>query len=155
MTQPLKPIQHNSIVAPSFSRQLARRLASKIRRIIIQRSSVQYRGFVLPHPIIRQRMCGEEYASNEFFLESGSAEARRIVTKLGYRSDSRIVDIGSGLGRLATGLLREIGDVQYWGFDPVRSWIDWCKKHIERNHPSFRFTYIDVENELYNPTGTV
>jgi len=135
--------------------RVARRLIYEIRRIMPHRASVRYRGFVLPHPRTRSRMCGREYESNEFFLESGRAEARRLVTKLGYRSDSRIVEIGSGLGRFAIGVLQEVGEAQYWGFDPVRPWLDWCRKNIGRNHPSFRFTHIDVENELYNPAGAV
>ena len=64
-----------------------------------------------------------------------------------------MVEIGSGLGRLAIGLLQEAGAIQYWGFDANRRWIAWCKKHIEQRHSSFRFIHVDVENELYNPTG--
>jgi SAM-dependent methyltransferase len=104
---------------------------------------------------MREEMCGDQYADNRFFLESGRAEARRVVSKLGYRKNMRVVEIGSGVGRLATGLLREVGDVEYWGFDPVPAWIDWCEKYIEGVHPSFRFMHIDVENENYNPDGAI
>ena len=103
---------------------------------------------------MRNRMCGSEYASNDFFLDSGSAEARRLMTRLAYTGNSHVVEIGSGLGRLAIGLVREAGSVQYWGFDASEPWIAWCRKHIERSHPSFRFVHVNIENELYNPAGT-
>jgi len=32
---------------------------------------------------------------------------------------------------------------------------EWCREHIERNHPSFRFIHLDVVNELYNPAGKI
>ena len=99
-------------------------------------------------------MCGSEYASNDFFLDSGSAEARRLMTRLAYTRNSNVVEIGSGLGRLAIGLLREAGPVEYWGFDANKPWIAWSRKHIERSHPSFRFVHVNIENELYNPAGT-
>jgi SAM-dependent methyltransferase len=121
----------------------------------LQSKYVLYRGSVLPIPGMRLGMCGAEFTNDEFYLESGVAEARRVVAKLGYTSDCRVVEIGSGLGRFATGLLREVGDVDYWGFDAVEWWVDWCKKYIERRHPTYRFHHINVENELYNPGGVV
>jgi ubiquinone/menaquinone biosynthesis C-methylase UbiE len=96
-----------------------------------------------------------EYASNDFFLDSDSIEARRLISRLAYTKGSNVVEIGSGLGRLAIGLLREAGPVEYWGFDANKSWIAWCRKHIARSHPSFRFIHVDVENDLYNPQGAV
>jgi SAM-dependent methyltransferase len=134
--------------------RLLRRLLKVIRLAVPGRGSVRHRGYVLPPPEMRNRMCGSEYASNDFFLDSGSAEARRLMTRLAYTGNSHVVEIGSGLGRLAIGLLREAGSVQYWGFDASKPWIAWCRKHIERSHPSFRFVHVDIENELYNPAGT-
>ena len=133
--------------------RLLRRVLRRFRAIGLRRDYVLYRSSVLPHPRMRSKMCGTEYTSDDFFLYSASAEARRLVTKLAYAKASHVVDIGSGLGRLATGLVREVGDVHYWGFDAVRPWVQWCKKHIERRHPSFRFVHVDVANEHYNPGG--
>jgi SAM-dependent methyltransferase len=131
------------------------RLLRRAGRVIPIRDYVRHGGYCLPPADMRERMCGREYAANDFFLESGSAEARRLIAKLAYSTNSRVVEIGSGLGRLAIGLLREAGEVHYWGFDAKRPWIVWCRRHIERSHPSFRFIHIDVENELYNPVGKV
>src|SRR5213083_1299845 len=84
--------------APATS--LLRRLLVRARNVVPSRSYVRYRGYVLPPPEMRCRMCGSEYASNDFFLDSGTAEARRLITRLAYTKNSRVVEIGSGLGRL-------------------------------------------------------
>lgn len=116
---------------------------------------VEFRGCHLPPVHMRDAMCGQEYAVDDRFLESGCAEARRLIDKLAYTPDRKVIEIGCGLGRLAIGLLHERGDVQYWGFDANGPWIAWCKTHIERRHPSFRFCHVDVANDLYNPRGKV
>ncbi len=149
MTQHLEPGRQ---AAPAAS--LLRRLLARARSLVPRRSYVRYRGHVLPPPEMRRRMCGDEFASDDFFLDSGRAEARRVMTKLAWTSNSQIVEIGSGLGRFALGLLHEAGSVEYCGFDVNKSWVAWCRKHIERRHPSFRFIHVNAENELYNPQGS-
>jgi SAM-dependent methyltransferase len=136
------------------ARSLLQRLLARARNAIPRRTYVRHRGYFLPPPDMRSRMCGSEYASDDFFFDSGCAEARRVMTKLAWTRDSRIVEIGCGLGRFAIGLLHEAGSIEYCGLDASKSWIAWCRKHIERRHPSFRFIHVDVENELYNPHGT-
>jgi SAM-dependent methyltransferase len=133
--------------------RLLRGVWRRTRRVIPARDFVRHGGCCLPSTHLREEMCGREYTCNDFFLESGRAEARRLITKLAYTANSNVVEIGCGLGRLALGLLGEAGNVRYWGFDAKKPWIAWCRKHIERHHPSFRFIHVDVENELYNPDG--
>lgn len=93
--------------------------------------------------------------SDDFFLQSAVVEATRLPARLGYTRSSRLVDVGCGLGRLAIGLLEEFGDVEYLGVDASPEFVDWCRKHIEQRHPTFRFVHYDVANEMYNPNGTV
>jgi SAM-dependent methyltransferase len=99
-------------------------------------------------------MCGFTYCDNDYFFKSGVAEARRLVERLGCNRDSRVVDIGCGAGRVAIGLVQEVGQVRYCGLDAYKPFVGWCRRHIERHHPSFRFVHVDVENERYNPNGT-
>jgi len=113
-----------------------------------------YHGCVLPPRELRGRL-GASFLADGFYLESGIAEARRLAARLAYSKSSLVVDIGCGLGRLATGMLWEFGDVQYFGIDSNPTFAEWCREHIERNHPSFRFIHLDVVNELYNPTGKI
>ena len=102
----------------------------------------------------RRVMSGEAFGSDEWFLQSGIVEALRLSARMGYNSDSKILDIGSGLGRLATGLLWEFGNAaHYLGLEVNREHVAWCMKHIEALHPNYRFVHVDVSNERYNPEG--
>jgi len=141
-------------VQRAIDRTVLRRVFGQIRRVIPRREYVRYRGHHLPPALMREQMCGREFAADDYFLESGTAEAKRLINRLGLTTGSNLVEIGSGLGRLAIGLLTEAGPVQYWGFDANAMWIAWCRKHIARSHPSYRFIHVDVANELYNPAGT-
>jgi SAM-dependent methyltransferase len=118
------------------------------------RQRVLYQGCSLPPRHLRRGL-GGAFHSDEFYLQSGVVEARRLATRLGYTRASRLVDIGCGLGRLATGMLWEYGEVHYMGLDANQQYIEWCQNHIERVHPSFRFVHLDVVNELYNPLGSI
>jgi SAM-dependent methyltransferase len=100
-------------------------------------------------------MGGEAFQSDDFYLKSAVVEATRLSARLGYTELSRLVDVGCGLGRLATGMLEEFGDVEYLGLDANKQFVEWCQENIERYHPSFRFIHLDVENELFNPNGTL
>src|SRR5437588_12911263 len=85
------------------------RMARKIWKMFHGRKAdaISYQGFILPHRRLRGKMCGESFLSEEFFFQSGVAEARRLATTLAYTGTGNLVDIGSGLGRLALGLLWE------------------------------------------------
>ena len=147
------PLAVRTDVTPARHGTVLWHVARQIRRVLPRREYVRYRGHYLPLKGMRSQMCGVEFASEEFFVESGRAEAKRLIASLGLSPASKVVEIGSGLGRLAIGLLQEAGRVEYWGFDANALWIAWCRKHIEPRHPSYRFIHVDVANELYNPTG--
>jgi len=63
------------------------------------------------------------------------------------------LDVGCGQGRLPIGILRVIGEINYMGIDVDKASIDWCRRHIERNHPSFKFKHVNFRNERYNNDG--
>ncbi len=119
-----------------------------------QRGYVMHRGVRLPPRSLRGKMCGDAFRTDSFYYLSAVLEAKKFLPPAGA-VDYRIVDIGSGLGRLATGLLAEFGDVQYLGIDANTEFVRWCSEHIERLHPSFRFVHLDMANDLYNPTGAI
>jgi SAM-dependent methyltransferase len=130
-------------------------LEPPVRRMLRRRSFELHRGHILPPRDLRRRMCGEAFQSNEFYVLSGVAEARRLVTRLSYTSADLVVDIGCGLGRLATGMLWEFGEAEYLGIDAHREFVEWGQKHIQRDHASFRFLHHDVVHEMYNQGGTL
>ena len=65
------------------------------------------------------------------------------------RTDT-ILDIGSGIGRLAIPLTHFLDkNGRYEGFDIVEKGVLWCQQHITNKHPNFRFKYIPLLNDLY------
>ncbi|MCW2573810.1 MAG: hypothetical protein JWO88_3868 [Frankiales bacterium] len=116
---------------------------------------IPHRGHRLPPKSMRGRMCGDAFRTDSFYFLSAVHEATNFSARLGYTKNSRIVDIGCGLGRVATGLLAEFGEVQYLGIDANEGFVRWCKENIESLHPSFQFFHLNMANDLYNPTGII
>lgn len=75
----------------------------------------------------------------------------------GLRPTDSILDVGSGIGRMATALTRYLDrqNGRYLGFDPVKKGIEWCKNNITPEFPNFHFRYIDIYNEIYNRDGEI
>lgn len=119
------------------------------------RGYVLHRGYRLPPANMRGKMCGDAFRNERFYFLSAVIEAIRFSERLGGTGDPRIVDIGCGLGRLATGMLAELGEVRYLGIDANREFVRWCQDHIESQHPNYRFVHLDMANDLYNPAGTI
>lgn len=119
-----------------------------------RRGFVLHRGYRLPPKSMRGRMCGDAFKTDSFYFLSAVLEASKFSDRLGPAKNAHVVDIGSGLGRLATGMLAECGDVHYLGIDANREFVRWCRDNIEKHHPSFRFVHLDMANALYNPTGS-
>lgn len=72
----------------------------------------------------------------------------------GLQPDARVLEIGSGIGRMAiplTAYLNKKGS--YDGFDITRGEIKWCKKNITQRFANFNFQHIDVRNDQTNPKG--
>lgn len=80
----------------------------------------------------------------EFFKELG-----------GLGPGDRVLDLGSGLGRMALPLLDYLQDGSYAGFDVGRAMVRWCARHITPAHPNFEFSWVPVYNGMYNPFGTL
>lgn len=69
----------------------------------------------------------------------------------GLQPNHHVLDIGCGIGRMAYPLTRYLNkDAAFDGFDIVKDGIDWCTKHITSEYPNFRFTHVDLYNQLYN-----
>jgi SAM-dependent methyltransferase len=69
----------------------------------------------------------------------------------------RILDIGSGIGRMArplTSFLDPSKGGRYEGFDIDVGGVLWCMEHYI-DFPHFRFQRANIYNKFYNPSGTV
>jgi SAM-dependent methyltransferase len=64
-------------------------------------------------------------------------------------SSSRIIDIGSGCGRMALPFTQIIKTGRYFGTDVFVDGINWCKSNISNAHPCFQFELQTVMNNYY------
>lgn len=94
---------------------------------------------------------GRVFIGSGDFIKQGNNILKQLVELGGLNKSDRVLDIGCGIGRLAVPLTSYLhNNGSYEGFDVVKSGIIWCKKNISTKFPNFRFTHIDLKNDLYN-----
>ncbi len=72
----------------------------------------------------------------------------------GLKPEDRVLDVGSGIGRMAAPLTAYLAPTgEYQGFDIVKKGVEWSQKHITSRFPNFHFLHSDVKNKFYNPNG--
>jgi ubiquinone/menaquinone biosynthesis C-methylase UbiE len=65
--------------------------------------------------------------------------------------DSRVLDVGCGLGRLARPLVEYLSlEGCYCGIDVCKSSIDWCRENYAA-YSNFKFLHANVFSTTYNP----
>jgi len=90
------------------------------------------------------------------YLKSGQSLAGVLTGYAGLQADSIMLDIGSGIGRLAVPLTKLITPPgSYDGLEIVDRGVRWCSTKITPGYPHFRFTHANIFNAEYNPGGTV
>jgi SAM-dependent methyltransferase len=88
------------------------------------------------------------------FKQNGREFFRYYRKLCGLRSDERVLDVGSGIGRKTLPLVDYLkAGGTYDGLELVKNGVDWCVARYTSKYPNFRFHLIDVYNELYNPQG--
>lgn len=94
------------------------------------------------------------YTGSGDFRAQGEKMLRFFVEKGGLQPNHTVLDVGSGIGRMAipmTGYLDKDG--RYEGFDAVELGVRWCQKNISSRFPNFHFQYIPLDNDLYRAEG--
>ena len=134
---------------------MIRNLLIRLKRTILHKYDfVNFENLRLPLP--SSRMCTEDFKNNKYYLSSSKEEVRKLIDHCHLSNESIILDIGCGSGRLPIGIISTIKTVRsYEGLDVNKVLIDWCKRNIKKYNSCFNFTYIDIYNERYNPTGNV
>jgi hypothetical protein len=90
---------------------------------------------------------GDFHAVGDHFL-------RLFIELGGLAPEHHVLDIGSGVGRMALPLTGYLSSrARYEGFDVVRASVEWCQREITRRHPHFQSRHADVRNQAYNTKG--
>jgi SAM-dependent methyltransferase len=89
-------------------------------------------------------------------INSGQHLVEVLTGYAGLQADSNMLDIGSGIGRLAVPLTKLITvPGSYDGLEIVERGVRWCSTKITPGYPNFQFTHANIFNAEYNPGGTV
>jgi SAM-dependent methyltransferase len=87
-------------------------------------------------------------------LLSQGVELARTLYSHGLGRGQRLLDAGSGYGRLALGLMSTGFEGSYVGFDILERHVLWCRQNLTTYDKRYLFKHLDVRNDRYNPTGT-
>ncbi len=93
------------------------------------------------------------YTGGGDFLKIGKRIIDHIKAHGIITPSSIVLDVGSGIGRIAFSLTKYLVDGHYEGFDIIKSGIRWCERNISRNYPNFRFKWVSLSNDLYREHG--
>lgn len=89
------------------------------------------------------------------FVETGDEFFRYFTDLAQLTPDDDVLEVGSGIGRMARPLTTYLNKGTYEGLDIVPGGIRWCTRTITRRYPNFRFQLADVRNDAYNPRGSM
>jgi len=140
---------------------LTRKLRSELEYIRLVRPTAFVRAIALDardavlrrgDPLTPPRRLG--FVGSGDFRTAGD-EFRELFVRLGgLRPDEDVLDVGSGVGRVAVGLTGWLQG-RYEGLDVVRRGVEWCQRAITPRYSNFSFQVADLYNRHYNPEGRV
>jgi ubiquinone/menaquinone biosynthesis C-methylase UbiE len=108
---------------------------------------LSYNGMVPPRSV--------NYVGDGVFLKTGREFKNYFLKIANLKPNERVLDIGSGMGRMAVPLTGYLKEGEYWGFDIVEKGIDWCQNRITPKFQNFHFLHSNVYNKHYNPKGII
>lgn len=158
-------VVYSFLSSPEFQRLHARervyvapgcRRTGRLRAFAIDMTlRALYPDRVMPPLTMRNFVGGEPWdAYGEHFEVMGRHFVEKLTKDAGLGRDSRVLDVGSGCGRLAIPLTEVIGPSGcYVGLEAVISMVRWCQRKISPRFPQFSFIHGDIRNEAYNPKG--
>jgi len=124
-----------------------RRQILKDRYDALRVASATDRG--VPLPPVELRISREDDAT----LVEQSVGLGDVLRGHGLDDRARVLDIGSGYGRLAIGLKISDFGGSYRGFDVLPRQVAWCQEHLASD--GYDFVRVDIRNERYNKAGAI
>lgn len=91
------------------------------------------------------------YTGSGDYVQQATAWKDFFVAQ-GLKPSHALLDIGSGIGRIAYGLKNYLTG-RYEGFEAMKVGVEWCQKHITPKHTNFNFKWVSLYNDLYNSDG--
>ena len=76
-----------------------------------------------------------------------------FIEHAGLQPKHRVLEIGSGTGRIAKALSGFIDGGKYVGFDVNSYFVDWCKQNLQ--YPKFSYGWYDLQHDEFNPAGKI
>ena len=135
------------LLSPRGRRFVRRIFFSPLDLYFFFKGKKTYNGIVLPSP-------GEVFTGGGDFLENGLKYKKYFIELGGLKAKDHVLDIGSGLGRMAIPLTNYLHKkASYEGFEIVKSAVDDCSKRISKKFPNFSFRHVYIENDLYVKNG--
>lgn len=95
------------------------------------------------------------FVGSKQFKAVGDEFAKYLVDLAGLKPSDSVLDIGSGIGRIAIPLTNYVQDGEYFGFDIDKRGVKWCQKNITKKFKHFHFTHADIFNKYYNKHGVI
>jgi SAM-dependent methyltransferase len=87
------------------------------------------------------------------FISIGETSVAWFIAE-GLEPTDRVLDVGSGVGRMALPLTRHLANGgTYDGIEIAKYKIDYCNRTFGRRFVNFKFHHADVFNKYYNPRG--
>ncbi len=88
------------------------------------------------------------------FHQFGNQLAEHLKNYTHLNNQSKVLEIGCGCGRTAFALADILDEGNFVGMDIEKIALESCQKNALFNRKNFRFDYLDVQNDEYNPAGT-
>lgn len=108
----------------------------------------------LPPYSIRVRSNGvtKQFGGKSFY-QFGKRLAEHLRAYASLNNNSKVLEIGCGCGRTCFALSEILNDGNFVGMDIEKKSLEACKNNSIFIKKKFRFDYLDVHNNQYNPDG--